>query len=114
MEFIQFFSTQWAFIRENADHVWVILGAAFLIGIAVMRFADSGEIRGLKSSNQALKDQLDLATKEQSAITPEIAQLRATVEKLSNEQAELKAQIEKAQIPQLEKMVATTASIERA
>jgi predicted nucleic acid-binding Zn-ribbon protein len=69
-----------------------------------------GEIKGLRASNQALKDQLDLATKQQSGvITPQIEQLHADVEKLSGELTELKD----AHTPQLEKLSATTASIEQ-
>jgi hypothetical protein len=77
------------------------------MGIGVMRLIDGGEIRGLKSSNQALKDHLDLATKKQSVLTPEIEQLKAEMAELRREQGELK----ETHTPQLESLSATTASI---
>ena len=106
----QLFTTQfWHDHGPTIAAAWPLLLLALVIGGVVMRLIDGGEIRGLKSSNQALKDQLDLATKNQSALTPEIEHVKVDIAELKKAQAELKD----AHTPELEKLSAKTASIER-
>jgi hypothetical protein len=106
----EFWQRQWAIVMDAPWVIIPLLLIAGLIGSRWQRSTDDGEIRGVKAENNALKEQLNLARKEQKAVTTQSIKLSSEVAELKVEFASIKASLLPAVvIPQLDKVASTTA-----